>query len=249
MELIDLTPENISEYGLLCVKNPKHDGYKAKNKWILERFKEGLKMKLAVEGEKPTALIEYMPGEKCWRAVDAPGYMVIHCIYVYGKKNLGHGLGSELVNAAIEDSKKANMNGVVMVTNEGPWLAGKGLFEKNGFKETDTAGDFSLMVLKFKDAPDPKFKGDFENKASRYRGWNLLYAAQCPYNDSSIETLKKTAESFGADLKTIELKTCKEAQEAPTPYGVFALIHDGKVLEYHYISKTRFENILKKELK
>ena len=41
----------------------------------------------------------------------------------------------------------------------------------------------------------------------------------------------------------------KEAKNAPSGYGVFNLLHDGKLLEDHYLSATRFKNILKKELK
>jgi hypothetical protein len=48
------------------------------------------------------------------------------------------------------------------------------------------------------------------------------------------------------NLKITELKTPKQAQEAPSVYSVFTLIKDGKILADHYISSTRFRNILKK---
>jgi hypothetical protein len=35
----------------------------------------------------------------------------------------------------------------------------------------------------------------------------------------------------------------------PSGFGVFALVKDGKLLEDHYLSKRRFETIIKKELK
>jgi hypothetical protein len=38
-------------------------------------------------------------------------------------------------------------------------------------------------------------------------------------------------------------------QLAPSGFGTFSLLKDGKLLEDHYISRTRFENILKKEAK
>ena len=41
-----------------------------------------------------------------------------------------------------------------------------------------------------------------------------------------------------------ELTTPAEAQMAPSPYAVFTLIRNGRILADHYISKTRFMNIL-----
>ena len=45
-----------------------------------------------------------------------------------------------------------------------------------------------------------------------------------------------------------EIKTAKEAQQAPSGYGVYSLVYNGKLLSDHYISNTRFKNILKKEI-
>lgn len=45
-----------------------------------------------------------------------------------------------------------------------------------------------------------------------------------------------------------ELKSAEEAKSAPSGFGVFSLVHNGELLEDHYISKTRFENIIRKEL-
>jgi hypothetical protein len=49
----------------------------------------------------------------------------------------------------------------------------------------------------------------------------------------------------GITLTVKKLATPKEAQKAPSGFGTFSLIKDGKLLADHYISRTRFENILK----
>lgn len=54
---------------------------------------------------------------------------------------------------------------------------------------------------------------------------------------------------FGIDLNVKKIETVKEAKQAPSGFGVFSLLHNGKLLEDHYISATRFRNILKKEMK
>ena len=99
-EIVTLNPENSAKYGCPCFLNPKHEGHLKKLEWLQERFPEGLTIKhLFVEGEKrPIGFIEYVPGEYAWRAVDASGYMFIHCIWINSNKYKEKGHGSLLVN-------------------------------------------------------------------------------------------------------------------------------------------------------
>ena len=48
--------------------------------------------------------------------------------------------------------------------------------------------------------------------------------------------------------RRVVLRSFREAQNAPTPYSVFSVIHDGTALSDHQISKTRFRNIMKRQL-
>ena len=82
INIINVNPENISQYEPTCFLNPKNEGYQIKLKWLKKRFSEGLKIKqLYLEKEgKCIGFIEYIRGEYAWRAVDAKGYMFIHCI-------------------------------------------------------------------------------------------------------------------------------------------------------------------------
>lgn len=76
------------------------------------------------------------------------------------------------------------MHGVAVVTRKGPFMAGKELFIKNGFEVVDKAlPDFELLVKKFnKNAPTPKFKGEWEERLSQYgKGLTIIRADQCPY--------------------------------------------------------------------
>lgn len=54
----------------------------------------------------------------------------------------------------------------------------------------------------------------------------------------------ETAGSLGIKAKIVELSGHKEAQANPSPFGSFALIHNGEVLSHHPISNTRFRNIM-----
>jgi len=249
-KIVNVNSENILEYPPVCFLNPKNEGYLKKQDWLKKRFSEGLKIKmLFLEDEKkPVGFIEYVPGEYAWRAVDAKGYMFIHCIWISPNKNKEKGNGSLLVKECIKDAKKEGMYGVAVVTSEGSFMASKDLFLKNGFKSVAEAEpSMQLLVKTLKKGTIPKFK-DTEKQLGKYKGLNIIYSIQCPWVARSIKELSETAKKKGLKLKVTELKTAKQAQNAPSIYATFNLVSDGRLLADRYISNRRFLNIIEKEL-
>jgi GNAT superfamily N-acetyltransferase len=255
IEIIDVDSKNISKYGVYCVRDPEHVGYQAKMNWCKKRFSEGLKLKLlySTAEKKPVGFIEYVPGEHAWRGVDAKGYTLIHCILIMLNKYKKKGNGTLLLNECLKDAKDKKMNGVAVVTRRGTWMAGNDLFLKNGFEIVDQAPpDFELLVRKFKkNAPVPKFKEDWEKKINKYgKGLNIIYSGQCPYMAKSVREIIETAKKkYNLNPKVVELKNYKEAQAAPSPFAIFSMIYNGKLVADHPISNTRFINIMNKELR
>ncbi|MBA7682625.1 hypothetical protein ES703_90977 [subsurface metagenome] len=127
-------------------------------------------------------------------------------------------------------------------------MAGKELFLKNSFEIVEPADRFELLVKKLKKGPLPKFT-DWEQQLNNYQGLNIVYSNQCPWVARSIKELEETTKKNGLKLIITELETAKQAQNAPSIYSVFNLVYDGNLLTDHYVSNTRFLNILKKELK
>ena len=85
--IVTVDEHNVDEYGFFCVNNKKHPGYITKLSWLQQRFKEGLRIKLILTKDgKRAGFLEYIPGEYTWRIVNAPGYLVIQCIWVSSKK-------------------------------------------------------------------------------------------------------------------------------------------------------------------
>jgi len=248
IQLIEVTPENLDEYGMFCNKNPKSEGYKQKAKWYSRVYKQGVRMNIAInENGDRIGFIEYAPAEHAWRPVDAPGYMFIHCMYIYSTDDRKQGNGSQMVKKCEEDTKKLGLKGVAVMTSRGPWVATKKLFIKNNYKVVDKNGRFELCVKKFDEsAVDPKMLNWQDNTASS-KGWSLMYSDQCPWNFSSAETMSKVAKEQGIDLKVSKLTSAKDAQKAPTGFGVFSVLKDDKEIVDHYISKTRFLNIIRDE--
>ena len=250
MKLIEVTPQNAIKETFFCIKDTKRQGFKDKLEWFKKRHKEGLKIKILKNDEdKMIGFMEYVPAKYAWRPIDADNYMFIHCTYIYSKKERSKGYGSMLIGDAENEAKAKGMDGLCVMTSEGGWLANKTLFENNGFKQIEAKDRFELLVKTWnKNSNTPKLL-DWHSQQKKYKGWHLLYADQCPWSEKSVAAMLNVAMDFGIDLKVTKINTVSEAKMAPSGFGVFNLLHDGKLLEDHYLSATRFQNILKKEHK
>jgi len=254
IEIIDTNADNISEYGFCGYKSIKQEGYKRKIDWLKKRFSEGMKFKVLYSAkEGSVGFIEYIPGKYTWRAVEARGYMVIHCIVIMKREYKGKGYGSFLLEECLQDVKKEKMDGVAVVTSKSTWMAKKDLFLKNGFELAQEAPPcFELLVKKIaKNVPLPKFKGDWDKRLSKFSsGLTIVQSDQCPYSAKSVKEITETAQKkYGIKAKIIELKNCKESQNAPSAYGVFCIVYNGRLLVDHPTSNTRFKNIMDKILR
>jgi GNAT superfamily N-acetyltransferase len=242
IEIIDTTSENVRQYGLCGYKDIKKAGYPEKLDWLKGRFKEGLKIKtLYSESDGTQGMIEYIPGEYCWRPVEASGYLFIHCIFCGFKSSYkGQGYGTLLLNECINDAKQGNYRGVAVVTRKGPFMAGNELFFKNGFESIEkTPPDFELLVKKFNtQAASPKFKRKPAAQPDKYaQGLTIIRADQCPYTVKNVSDISQIAKkTFGLKPNVINLNNCEEARDNPCPFGTFGLIFKGKGIAHHPIS-------------
>ena len=247
--IVKVAAENITDYPqAICFINPNHEFYHKKVDWLIQQFELGLVIKLLfIECEKrPVGFIEYVPGEYCWRSVNAKGYMFIHCLWTNGKKYQHQGLGSLLIKEAEKDAQ--DMFGVAVVTSDKSFMANKEIFLKNGYNLISESRKEQLMVKQFKEGPLPSINIS-EKELEKYKGLTIIYSKQCPWVARFIEEVKPILEKEKLAPVFIELKTAEQAQKAPSLYGVFNLIYNGKLLADRYISTTRFLNIVNKEIK
>jgi len=241
-------PENLSDCGIGCISNRKHQGYEPKVDWLQGRFEEGLRILLfRDEKGKPLAFLEYVPGEFAWRPVDAEGWLFVHCLWVYSSGQKVGGLGSRLIQACLEEARKAGARGVAAMVSDGPWMSGPKVFLRNGFEKIACCDRFKLVIHRLKDGPAPSFR-DLSGDLSKYQGLHLVYSAQCPMLPKSVSDLSEMAAENGLTLNVTRLESAQEAQSAPSYYGVFNLLWNGRLLSDHYVSKGRFKNILKKDI-
>ena len=249
MKIVEVTPENAVKETFFCIKNNKRQGFEDKLKWFERSYKEGLKIKiLKNDKDKMIGFIEYVPAKNAWRPVDADNYMFIHCTYIYSKKDRSKGYGSILLEDAEKEAKAKGLDGLCVITSTGGWLANKSLFEKNGFEQIKVKDRFELLSTTWNsNTKKPKFH-NWTNQQKKYKGWHLLYAYQCPWHEKSVAAILNVAMDYGVDLKVSKINTVEEAKMAPSGFGVFNLLRDGRLIEDHYLSATRFRNILKNEL-
>jgi hypothetical protein len=220
--IVDVTSDNIDKHPqAICFINPKQETYHKKVEWLENQFANGLKIRLLyIENEKrPVGFIEYVPGEYCWRAVNAKGYMFIHCLWINGKKYQHQGLGSLLIKEA----------------------------EYDAYNMMSESGKEQLMIKQFKEGLLPSFN-NWQKELATYKNLTIVYSKQCPWVPRFIEEVKPILEKEKLEPDIVEIENAEQAQKAPSLYGVFNLIYNGKLLSDRYISTTRFSNIIKKNV-
>lgn len=250
IQIIDLTPDNITQYGVCGYKDiNKHLELQRKVDWVKKYYPKGLRIKaLILKSGGYQGMLEYIPGEYAHRPVNAKGYMFIHCIFVGFKKEFkGKGYASILLDECIKDSKKEKMNGIAVITRKGSFMAKKEFFIKNGFSLIESMEpDFELLVLKFnKETANPEF---IKNSLKKYSdGLVIMRSPQCPYSVKNVDAIVQTSKKLNLKPTLIEMNDSDSVQKSPCAFGTFCIINEGKIISHHPISNTRFENILKKD--
>ena len=244
-KIIEITEQNINSYPSRCFLKNDNPGQIKKNDWTLKRMLEGMKIKLLYLDNKLCGYIEYIPGELAWRAIDANNYFFIHCIWMTPNKNKQKGYASQLIQECMKDAEKNDSCGVAVITSDGPFMASREVFEKNGFHAIQEDKPYQLLMKQFKDCKTPSFH-NYKEELKKYKGLHIVYSHQCPWVNRFMDEMKDRINEL--DISITKIDNAKDAQHSPSLYATFNLIYDGNLLVDHYISAHRFENIIKKEL-
>jgi hypothetical protein len=165
----------------------------------------------------------------------------------YFPQSKGKGYGTLLLNECVKDAKKSGMKGVAAVTSEGNWLVGKKFLLKHVFESVDRYPPFELMVKKFNAFPSTSFSGDFEERLRGCgKGLTIIRSDQCPYVDAAVKVALDTAKELGIGADVVELKSAEDLRRlSPSPYGVFNIVYNGKLVSYHCFTKKELMKNLK----
>lgn len=247
-DFIDLTPDDLATHHLCCaLGDKKHaDGVARKKAWLRERFAEGLVFrKLDVRGK---VFIEYMPGETCWRPVVAPGWFVVHCLWVSGRfAKQGH--GQALVESALEHAAAAGKAGLVIACSKKkrPFLSDPRFLRKLGFAVVDEHDEWRLMAkaVGAHDAPTPRFSDAVRSP----RVGNTLVAsvsAQCPFNTHWAPQVVDQLRARGFDAAVEWQQTAADAQATASPLGTYSLEGQGDLWCHHLTTAGATDRMLVK---
>jgi L-amino acid N-acyltransferase YncA len=245
-QVVDTNADNIEGCSICRYKSDKNEGRRRKLQWLKSHYENGVKYKVLRSREfGDVGMIEYAPGSHAWRPVAAKGYLVIHCLMV-NSEHTGKGLGALLLDSCLKDAKKSKCRGVAVVTSSDSFMADSNLFIKAGFVSVQSIPPFELLVKKFKTAaPDPHFIVDRERVLKRHqKGLTILAADQCPMIAKCVRDIAAAAQDLGLKTKVVRVKSAQKSRELPTPYGVFSIVYDGKLIAERPISGRRFTNIM-----
>lgn len=247
MDIITITKENLKNEHICCAISNKEDiQVTSKKSWIAERLDEGLVFKKGnVRGK---CFIEYIPAEKAWAPIEAPGYMYIDCLWVSGQFK-GQGNSSMLLEECIRDSKEKGMKGLVILSSKKkmPFIADPKYLRHKGFKLADTAEPyFELLYLPFDNTAEiPKFKQSVKNTTIQGKGMVLYYTAQCPFTAKYAPLIEVVANENDISFKSVKIETAAEAQNAPSPFTTYSLFYKGKFVTHEILSENKFLKITK----
>ncbi len=99
-----------------------------------------------------------------------------------------------------------------------------------------------------KTAPDPRFIVDRERLLKKYKkGLTILAADQCPMVPKCAAEIAEVSITLGLEPKVVRVRSAEASRELPTPYGIFSIIHDGKLIAERPVSATRFMNMMRRD--
>ena len=246
VEIIDVNPSNVDELGFFCCMSSRDSvGHEEKLGWVKERFSEGLRIKILARSgqpEAPRGFIEYMPGKMAWRGIDAPRYMVIHCLWVVGRSKK-HGSGKALLNACIREARDGMMHGVAVIAARGKvGMVDTDFFVHQGFHIIEsTPSGIDLAVLKFNPAnADPHFINDLKKKAkSLGDGLTVVSSPQCPNTYDGAQQIVSLAHAEKIPALSLRVSTLAQLrQTSPSPYASFDVVYNGEVVSHLFHCMT-----------
>ena len=238
VEIVSVDEESVAQQGFFCRKSKmKTEGNHRKLAWAADAFRNGLGIDIIYEDGRSVGFVEYARGENAWRAVHAPGWLVIHCIWVVGRAK-GKGYGAALLDRVEAKADELDCAGVAMVTSRGVWLAGQELLLAHGYETVDEAPpEFQLLTKPLDGASEPRFPTNWTDRAAAFGdGLTVATTGQCPYLDDAERAISSGAEKLGVPVAIVRLETADEVQRlSPSAFGVFGVVLDGELLSYHYL--------------
>ena len=181
---------------LVALEKPRQE--KIHYKWVGKM----LHSDLAVHGQVPMGLLEYIPIEHTLEPVKGNDSLFINCMWILPPFWLT-GVGKALIESFIERAKQYGAASVIAYDGD-KWFGTSiqympsSFFKKFGFKEVDRDGSRVLLFLDLGTSKQPKFilpRLKVSNKSKKLN-FNIFFNNQCPWSKYMVNTVKKEVEKF-----------------------------------------------------
>lgn len=245
-EYINLTEENIDKEHICCaIGDPKHqEGVNKKKEWIKAKLKDGhVFRRLNARGKM---FIEYEPIETAWMPISGKNYEYIYCLWVAGSFK-GQGIGKELLEYAINDSKAKGKSGICTLVSKKkkPFLGEKKFFEHYGFKVVDAIGEYELMALAFDKGETPKFNDSARKMKIEDKDFTIYYSPECPYVEYEVKELSDYAKEKKMKINFVKIDTLEKAKNAPCIFNNWANFYKGEFISNTILNANALEKLIK----
>jgi GNAT superfamily N-acetyltransferase len=248
-KIIRIDEGNIDDEHICCaIGSDKANRARAESKkaWLRERFAEGLVFKRLDERGK--VFVEYLPAEAAWKPVEAPGYLLINCLWVSGRFK-GGGWSRALLEECIADARRQGKAGLVYVAahSREHYLTDARFFLHHGFEAVDTAPPyFQLLALHFDPAaPTPAFTGAaVTGTCAQQEGFSFIYSNQCPFMEEYVGLLADIARSRGYKAAVRRLESAEEARRIGSPFGTLGIWFNGHLRAHAPMTEKSFTKFL-----
>ena len=157
------------------------------------------------------------------------------------------GIGKELLEYAIKDSKEKGMSGICTLTSKKkkPFIGEKKFFEHYGFKVVDSVGDYELLALQFDNNETPKFNDNARNMKIDSNEFTIYYSPECPYIEYEIQELIEYAKDNNIKINFIKIDSLNKAKNVPCVFNNWANFYKGKFISNTILNVNSFEKLIK----
>ena len=164
-----------------------------------------------------------------------------------GKIFKGKGIGKELLEYAIEDSKNKGKNGIctLVTKKKKPFLGDKKFFEHFGFEVVDTINDYELMALKFEESEFPKFNESARNMKIDNKDFTIYYSNECPYVEYELKELSDYAKNKNLKINFVKIDSLEKAKNAPCILNNWANFYKGEFISNTILNANALEKLIK----
>jgi len=244
-EYINLTLDNIDKEHICCaIGDKKHqNGVEKKKEWIKNKLDDGhIFRKLNARGK---TFIEYEPLETAWIPISGKNYMYIYCLWVAGSYK-GQGIGKELLEYAINDSKEKGMSGICTLTSKKkkPFIGEKKFYEHYGFKVVDTIGEYELLALQFENKETPKFSEITRKMKIEEKEFTIYYSNECPYVEYEVNELTEYAKENNIKINFIKIDSLEKAKNVPCIFNNWANFYKGEFVSNTILNANSFKKLI-----